>query len=185
MPYPSQISYESIVSTARTMIEADTLDRLSMNKLAAKLGVKTPSLYRYVRNRVDLLRAINEETQTALFEAVEPALNSEGTAKERLMAMADAYWEFAHEHPATYGMLYTNTIDELRPNIEEAEKVIVVYQNLLAEICGQDKSQAALRGLLAIEHGFIMLHLSGQYWRGNGHKTDFLSSVSAYLDGLG
>ena len=183
MPYPSQIDYETIVETAQEMIEAEGVDHLSLNKLSAALGVKTPSLYRYVQNKTALLRAVNEETLRGLFRALAPALESAPDAKRQLMAAAHAYRTFAHEHPETYGLVYTNTIAELRPDEDEQEQGVLPFQALMAQISGETNSLPALRGLLALMHGFVMLELAGQFRRGGDLDDAYTGSIEAYLRG--
>jgi AcrR family transcriptional regulator len=185
MPYPSQISTESIIATAREMIEAEGADNLSLNRLAAALGVKTPSLYRYVANRVALLRAVNEETVRGLFEALLPAV--EATADQpagvRMQAVARAYRAFAHANPATYGLNFTNTIPELRVNDMEVEQRVIALQDVMGEISGDAESLPALRGMQALIHGFVMLELAGQFQRGGDLNAAFERAVAVYIAG--
>lgn len=183
MPYPSQINQQLIIGAAREMIEAGGVNQLSLNKLAAKLGVKTPSLYRYVDGKTALLRAVNDETVTLLFRQLYGALETEGDASTRLLAAARAYRQFAHAHPAAYGLLFTNTIAELRPDEDQNEQAVLPVQAVVAEISGEGDSLPALRGLLALIHGFVMLELAEQYRRGGDLDTAFESSVQAYLRG--
>lgn len=183
MPYPAQINREQIIELAREMIEAEGVDQLSLHQLAAALGVKTPSLYRYVKNKTDLLRAINEETFRGLFRAIDPALHMSGEAQTRLRAVALAYRDYAHSCPATYGLVYTNTIAELRPDEDEQEVSVLPFQAVMAEIAGEADSLAALRGLMALIHGFVMLELAQQYRRGGDLDEAFVKSVEAYLSG--
>jgi AcrR family transcriptional regulator len=183
MPYPSKISREAVIELARQMIEDEGVDRLSVNILAAQLGVKTPSLYRYVKNKTDLLRAVNEATFAGIFQAIGPALDSPGTAEQRIYAIAHAYRYYAHAHPITYGLAYTNTIAELRPDEAEQEQAVLPFQALVAEISGEEESLPALRGLLALIHGFVMLELAGQLRRGGDLTEAFEKSVRAYIAG--
>ncbi len=183
MPYPSQITRERIIEVAREMIEAEGVDQLSLNRLSAALGVKTPSLYRYVKNRTALLRAVNEETVRGLFAALDPAAQTSGSTTERLMAVALAYRQYAQANPATYGLVFTNTIAELRPQNSEQEEGIMPLQYLMAELSGEATSLPALRGLWALAHGFAMLELAGQFRRGGDVDEAFIQSIAAYLQG--
>jgi AcrR family transcriptional regulator len=183
MPYPSKISRETIVQTAREMIEAQGVERLSINVLAEKLGVKTPSLYRYVGDKTGLLRAVNEDTVAGLFAVLGDALNSPGTTDERLLAVAMAYRQYAQQHPITYGLAFTNTIPELRPDDAEQEQGALPYQALMAEVSGEANSLPALRGMQALIHGFVMLELAQQFRRGGDLDAAFAQSVQAYIAG--
>ncbi len=62
MPYPSQIDRDKIIQQAAAMTATDGVDNLSLHKLAAALGVKAPSLYRYVSNKTELIQAVNLAT---------------------------------------------------------------------------------------------------------------------------
>lgn len=183
MPYPAQINAEGIIETAIHMIEANGVDNLSLSKLAGELGVSAPSLYRYFNSKTALLQAINENTSARLIGSLEPALASGGTAHERIMQVARLYWDYAFAHPQTYGLLFTNTIDDLRPDEQAAEQGVLPYQALMAEISGKEQSLAAMRGFMALIHGFVTLVLAGQFRRGGDLDVAFEASVAAYLRG--
>jgi AcrR family transcriptional regulator len=183
VPYPSQINREVILAAARELIEAGGMAQVSLNRLADMLGVRTPSLYRYVDSKAALLRAVNDATFQGLFGVITPLLDAPGDAPERAMAIAVAYRAYAHQHPVTYGMVYTNTISELRPDPTEQERAVLPFQALLAAICGEVDSLPALRGLLALMHGFVMLELAGQLQRGGDLDAAYTQSVRAYLAG--
>ncbi len=182
-PFPGRINREAVIQTAIELIEAEGVEQLSVNVLAERLGVKTPSLYRYVRNKTDLLRAVNEATFSALFAVLYPALETPGHAQARVMAVAQAYRAFAHQHPVSYGLAYTNTIPELRPDESALEQAALRFQALMAELSGEANSLVALRGLLALIHGFVMLELGGQLRRGGDLSAAFSGSVEAYIRG--
>src|SRR5690606_12655103 len=139
--------------------------------------------YRYVQNKTALLRAVNEATLQALFSALRPVLEQAGDAQTRSLAVARAYRAFAHANPATYGLVYTNTIAVLRPDAAEQEQAVLPFQALLAEITGEALSLSALRGFLALLHGFVMLEISGQFQRGGDLDAAFEQSINAYLAG--
>lgn len=183
MPYPSKLTRETIVATAIEMIEAEGMEKLSTNELAKRLGVKTPSLYRYVENRTVLLREVNAETFRALFRALSGPLAQKGTPTERIQNIARAYRAFAHSRPITYGLAYTNTIPELYPDAAEQEQSVLPFQALMAEIAGEAESLPALRGFLALIHGFVMLELAGQFQRGGDLNAAFEAALAAYLRG--
>ena len=184
MPYPTQVDAEKIVVKARELIEAGGVDGLSLHKLAAELGVKAPSLYRYFADKLALLRAVNDETSRRLFAAIATALEAASTdAASRLLTVALAYRDFAHANPVTYGLLFSNTIAELRPDEAVQVQRVLPLQALMAEVSGEGESLAALRGLNALIHGFVMLELSGQFRRGGDLDAAFVRSVQAYVAG--
>ena len=82
MPYPAQIDLDTILETARGLIEESGVDALSLGRLAADLGVKAPSLYRHVANKDALIQGVSTQLVTRLFEEIEPALAAAGDAPE-------------------------------------------------------------------------------------------------------
>ena len=73
MPYPRQIDSDAIVEQARQLITEQGVDALTLGKLARRLGVQAPSLYRHVGNKAELLRAVNMVTLTELFAGLHEA----------------------------------------------------------------------------------------------------------------
>jgi hypothetical protein len=53
----------------------------------------------------------------------------------------------------------------------------------MAEITGEAESLPALRGLLALMHGFVMLELAQQFRRGGDLDAAYDKAVRAYLNG--
>ena len=183
-PYPSQIDQTTILDKARELLEAEGIDQLSLAKLADALEVKAPSLYRYFASKTALLQAINTATITDLISTIQASVQSAPTdSRLRITEMAVTYRAYAHAHPAAYVLAYSASSPDMRVPADRAEALVLPLQALMAEISGEDHSLAALRGLLALVHGFVMLEFAGQYRRGGDLSAAFEQSVSAYVAG--
>jgi hypothetical protein len=55
----------------------------------------------------------------------------------------------------------------------------------MAEIAGEAYSLTALRGLLALIHGFVVLEINQQLRRGGNLDAAYQESLAAYLAGWG
>ncbi|MFZ1397585.1 MAG: TetR/AcrR family transcriptional regulator [Candidatus Promineifilaceae bacterium] len=184
MPYPSQVDQETIVTQAWLLIEAAGAENLSLSKLAAQLGVKAPSLYRHVGSKTGLLQAVNLYTSQQLVAKLnEAAAQASGDAREQIAAIMHSYRRFALAHPHTYALAFTHTDDALRPDEDVLEQLALPLQQLITAVSGPEKSLAALRGAMALVHGFVMLELHGQLRRGGDLAVDFGTAVHAYLNG--
>lgn len=183
MPYPSKLDRETLVEVAWQMMEDDGVEAFSMHKLAAHFKVKTASLYRYYK-KTDLLRAVNSYTESKLYQAIAPVLQTDQSPEAKIRQIAHDYRHFGLSHPTTYGLLYTNTIDELRPDFEEGVRGVLPFQTLMSDISGEADSLKALRGMLAIMHGFVMLELAGQLRREGALDEAYEYTVEAYITGL-
>jgi AcrR family transcriptional regulator len=183
MPYPTQITRETILAKAREIVEAEGADQLSLHKLAAALGVKAPSLYRYFASKTDLLRDLNLKTSERMVTAMREAAATEDSPTMRALAMAKACRAFGHMYPMTYLLAFTNANPDLRPDEAMMTALAIPIQRVMAEISGEEHSLAALRGIWALIHGFILFELNGQFRRGGDLETAFTQSVEAYLAG--
>ncbi len=184
MPYPAQVDYNSLIETAHQMIEDDGLETLSLSKLAAAFDVKAPSLYKHVKNKAVLLREVNLLTQRRLVEYVLGAAQKSGDdPRARILALMNAYREFAHQNPHTYPLAYHFTDAETQPDPDALLQLALPVQNEMAAIVGEPDSLAALRGAWALVHGFVMLELGGQFQRGGDLPATFEKALQAYLDG--
>lgn len=184
MPHPARIDRIAILQTARAMMELEGIDGLSVNRLAAALGVKPPSLYHHFTSKAALLRELNAETSAGLVKAMQTALHTtDAPLPHKILAMAQAYRAYAHEHPVSYGLAYTNVVAELRPDPEFLEKLALTLQVHIAEMVGPGESLPALRGLWALVHGFVVLELGGQFQRGGNLDATFEQVVMAQIEG--
>ncbi len=184
MPHPPQITRDHLIETAWQMAEADGLEALSLAKLAGAMGIKAPSLYHHVSSKAQLLKAVNELTNQRLFSAINDGLNGTGSSPlEKLTAVAHTQRIFAQKHPVTYMLAFTTVEAEARPDPAQQAQSALPLQAIMAEISGEQDSLAALRGALALIHGFIMLELNQQFQRGGDLDEAFTSAIEAYLRG--
>jgi AcrR family transcriptional regulator len=183
MPYPTQINSENVIERAGKMIEAEGADQFSLHKLAAELGVKAPSLYRYFASKTALLRDLNLRTARQMVTAMEKSASTGNDARTKLLAMARTCRDFGLTHPMTYQLAFTNANPELRPPDELLEALAIPLQQIMADVSGEGDSLAALRGFWALIHGFIMFELNGHLRRGGDLEAAFIQSVKAYLNG--
>jgi AcrR family transcriptional regulator len=187
MPYPSQVNPDSIVSAACEIIQREGVDALSLGRLAARLGVKAPSLYRYFKNKAALLKAVNQSTLVELFAAFDHVLSDDcltpDAPQDQLVAIAHTVRQFAHQHPRRYVLAMTAQVSVTRPNEDRLVQMVLPIQAIMAKLTGEQASLTALRGFLALIHGFVMLEVHEQLQRGGDLDAAFDDSLHAYLAG--
>ena len=188
MPYPAQVHRSTLIEKARQLIESDGIDQLTLQSLASAVGIAAPSLYHHFKNKTALLAAVNTATAAALVEAMTAAsdavLTEHADPTVALIFMLRAYRTFAHANPATYSMVFANTISALKPDPQTAEALALPLQAIMARVVGAEKALPALRGGWALAHGFVMLELAGQFRRGGDLDAAFETAVRTYIDGL-
>lgn len=183
-PYPSQTDLAGIIEAARRLIEQDGVESLSLSRIAAELGIKAPSLYNHIESKNDLLHAVIEHTYLNMFAAHDEALETSGEdPSEQIMNLCRAQRRFAHANPNAYMLAYSTQNPELRADPDLLLNQAIAIQKIMACISGEQNSLPALRGSLALTHGFITLELNGQFRRGGDLSETFDQIIRAYLAG--
>jgi AcrR family transcriptional regulator len=153
---PDQLSPRArqIVDAARELLEEEGLDALSMRRLAEKLGIRAPSIYKHLPDKQALENAIISsafEEQAAAFEAAVDG------ASDQLGAIARTYREFARRHPHLYRLMTERPLDRenLVPGVE-ARAAKPVF-----DAVGGDLDLA--RAAWAFAHGMTILELNDRF----------------------
>jgi AcrR family transcriptional regulator len=106
---------ERISVAAQELFLQDGLEGFSMRKVAEKVGVSAPAIYRHYENKDELLNVVVTEALKILAAYLEPALEA-GTPLERLRQLVERFLRFAVEQPQTYDcafMVRTSSIDRM------------------------------------------------------------------------
>jgi AcrR family transcriptional regulator len=155
---------EMVVQAAAKLADKEGLENISLATLAAQLGVRTPTLYHYIKEGLPGLRR-----ELALYGLRETAkrlgLAVMGKAgDEAVIALAEAYRAFAHERPG----LYEATTRAAAPDDEELqaaswEVLDIALRALSAYKLSQEDGLHAIRMLRSFVHGCVALEASGGF----------------------
>src|SRR6266540_4096631 len=142
-----------IVKTARVLLEEEGPGAVSMRRIADRLGIRAPSLYKHLAGKDALEAALISaafEEQAALFEQAV-------RAPDPLGALADAYRRFAREHPHLYRLMTERPLarERLAHGVDARAAAPVL------EAVGGDEHRA--RALWAFAHGMTILELNGRF----------------------
>jgi AcrR family transcriptional regulator len=162
MPAPPRTSLEEIVAAGRQILDAEGLDRLTMDRVAASVGVRGPSLYKRVRDRGELIHLIANAAAAELADLVEAAATT-GDPRRDLRALVDALRRFAHAKPAAYGLLFDRLPDAWRADRELIERTVEPLFRTVAALAGPKHELEAARTVVAWARGFIEMELSGAF----------------------
>ncbi|MBW0114788.1 TetR/AcrR family transcriptional regulator [Pseudonocardia abyssalis] len=95
---------ERIIDAALLISDAESdLDRLTVRRLAAELGVGTMTLYSYFRSKGEILDAMADHVLGRMRLPAEPAAGPD----EALRSVADAFLAMMREHPSVVRLLAT------------------------------------------------------------------------------
>jgi AcrR family transcriptional regulator len=174
---------EAVVAAAAELADADGLQQLTLARLAAELGVRTPSLYAHVDGLDDLRARMGARGASELAASLQ--LAAAGRARgDALRAIALAYREYAHAHPGTYAAM------QLAPDSEEfhaaaAEVIGPIIAVLRGYAIEGEPAIHAVRVIRSALHGFVSLEREGGFGLPINIDDSYASLVSMLDFGLG
>jgi AcrR family transcriptional regulator len=144
-----------IVAAARELLETGGADALSMRSVAARLGIRAPSLYKHFRDKQALEHALISDGFAELAAAFEAAYT--GPTADPLAALGRAYRRFGQDHPHLYRLMTERPLDRalLVPGREDDAAAWVV------RAAGGDPDLA--RAAFGFAHGMTILELNGRF----------------------
>jgi AcrR family transcriptional regulator len=143
-----------IVEAAGVLLDEEGPNALTMRRLAARLGIRAPSLYKHVAGKEELEAGVISEGFAELAEVFEEAVRG---VEDPLEALAAAYRAFAHDRPHLYRLMTERPLrrDLLGPGVEERAAWPLV------EAVGGNEALA--RAVWAFAHGMTILELNGRF----------------------
>jgi AcrR family transcriptional regulator len=159
-----------LVAAGRELLEEGGPEALSMRALAARVGIRAPSIYKHLSGREDLEAAIVADGLREFAEACEAAVAG---APDPLDALGRAYRAFARAHPHLYRLINDRPLPrELLPEGLEARAAAP----LNAAVEG-DRDRA--RATWAFAHGMVMLELTDRFPAGADIDAAWRSGLAA------
>ena len=185
---------DEILSAACDLLVTGGLDGLSMRKLATRVGVTAPALYRYYESKetvlVDVVGEAFKVFAQYLYRAVEGR-----TPVERFSLTGRSYLAFALEHPQYYALLHAaHEImgHETLPH-EATDHACAVGQFMVDRVregmeCGMLKAgppETVARTIWAHAHGLVSIYHRGLFRIEEAEFRDlFLESSWRLMEGL-
>jgi AcrR family transcriptional regulator len=143
-----------IVRAARELLEAEGPRALSMRRLAERLGIRAPSIYKHLPDKDALEAAIISEGLAEQADALGAAARN---AHDPIGALARAYRDYAKRHPHLYRLMTDRPLrrDLLAPGVEERAAAAII------DAARGDRDLA--RAAWAFAHGMTILELDGRF----------------------
>lgn len=174
------LSRAKVIQQAAEIADETGWDKLSLAAVAAKSGVKLPSLYKHIPSldalRLEISALGLRELAAAMTAAV---LGKSGS--DALQALAGAYRGYALAHPGRYTATITAATGEHSGQRDAAREVLrVVEATLVGYGLGGDDAIDAARALRATLHGFVHLETHHAF----GLPTDIDRSYRRLVEGI-
>ncbi|MCW8930616.1 MAG: TetR/AcrR family transcriptional regulator [Gammaproteobacteria bacterium] len=107
---------ELALKSAEELLNDQSASELSTRQIAAKMGYTVGTLYQIFKNLPDLLLHVNARTLKILYDDCQKLQLSKQDHQSNILAYANIYLEFAHNHPGLWELIFDNKIlnnDEL------------------------------------------------------------------------
>jgi AcrR family transcriptional regulator len=142
-----------IVTAARELLEREGPEALTMRRLAERLGIRAPSLYKHLPDKTAVEAAVIATGLEDLAAVLEAAVTG---AAEPLMALAVAYRGFALGHPHLYRLMTDRPLprEQLPAGVE---------QRAAAPVLGAVGDPDRARAVWAFAHGMVALELAERF----------------------
>lgn len=169
----------AVVAAGAALADDIGFAELTMSRLAERIGVRTPSLYKHVAGQDELHRRIAALALSEVADVIGAATQGR-SGRDALTAAARALRDFVLSHPgryaATIGLTPTGPDDPLA--IAEARGIGPFESVLRGYDIAPDDRTHALRALRSTFHGFATLQATGGFqW-----STDLDESFDWLID---
>ncbi|MFA9380094.1 MAG: TetR/AcrR family transcriptional regulator [Acetanaerobacterium sp.] len=176
------LTNDIVVSAAVNIVEEKGINGLSIQDLAAKLGVKPSSLYNHISGLADIRNGLAKVSLQKLEETIRNVAVGRGGA-QALEEMAFAYRRFAKENPELYKAFIDSAVLE-DPNVDEAAQSLarVVYRVLESYNLDHEEQIHFTRIFRSNLHGFVSLEAAGFFLKKVDVNETFAKMVKSYID---
>ena len=184
MATPAGITKDAVIRAAAKIADAKGWDALTLAQVAARLRIRSPSLYNHVGGLEDLRR----ELKLLALRDLGAALSRATVGKSRddaVRGLAVAYRTFVKQHPGIYAATMIAAVQrdaELKAAGDE------IVETCLKVMHGYGMSRRdgihAVRAMRSAVHGFAALESAGGFGIPLDVDESFEWLVSALLSGL-
>ncbi|QBD75449.1 TetR/AcrR family transcriptional regulator [Ktedonosporobacter rubrisoli] len=179
------LDHKMVVQAAAELADANGLAELSLATLASKLGVRTPTLYHYIR---DGLSGLHRELALRGCQEIAQRLGKAIMGKsgeEAIRALAHTYRTFVKEHPGLYAALVPAAPKEdTALQQAQTEVVEIVVRAFSAYHMSEPDTIHTVRILRSLVHGFTTTEVSGGFGLPLDIDETFERLLSVFLRGL-
>ena len=158
-------------------------DQVTVSALARRFDVKVASLYSHVRNSQDLRTRIALLALEELADRAADALAGR-SGRDALVALANVYRDYAHEHPGRYAAAQFR----LDPETAAASAGVRHARMTRALLRGYDLAEPdqthAVRLLGSVFHGYVSLEMGGGFSHSAPDTQETWSRTLDALDAL-
>lgn len=172
-----------IVRAAGEISDAEGFDQLSLARLAEKLQVRSPSLYKHVDGLEDVRQGVALlGARTLAARLARAAIGKSGA--EGVRAVGLAYFAFAQEHPGLYTAMQRAASGDAELAAAATELIDILRAMLAPWRLSEPNLIHAIRTLRSVAHGFVSLQAEGGFAMPFALADSYDFALTLIIDGL-
>lgn len=174
-----------IIKAAGELADQYGVQEVTLANLAKKLGIRPPSLYNHFDGLTELRKKLAIYGIDKLYDVMaDAAIGVSGT--EAVLAVSQAYVNFARKHPGIYEATLLAPDPEDVDVQQAGEKIVDLSVHVLqAYHLEGERTLHAVRGLRSILHGFSALEQKGGFKMSLDLNESLLIIIKSFLAGIG
>ncbi len=161
--------YSSILRASWKIVEKEGWQALSIRKIAEAIEYSAPVIYDHFANKEAILLEFTRQGFQRLNEALSKAKKSSDSPEQQLIAMADAYWNFAFSNKEYYQLMYglgmptCETVKQIAELNSFTELVMDSIKSLIANSHNTNTDAfLKLHTYWSMLHGLISINMMGK-----------------------
>ena len=166
-----------ILAAAWDIAAESGLAAVSLHEVARRVGIRQPSLYGYVRSKLDLYDAMFAQAYEQLLARLDASPPS-GSAREQLLHLSRAVLDFAVENPSRQQLIFQRTIPGFEPSAASyalAKRLVARCVSLLSALGAGSQAHAEV-------YTSLVAGLGGQQIANDPGGDRFTRHLEAVLD---
>lgn len=154
---------DAVIAAAAEIADSEGVEEVTLAKVAAKLGVRSPSLYNHVNGLPELKRKLALHGLRLLKERMNGSIET-FTGEAALRAFAQNYMFFARQHPGLYELTLKAPSGDDREQQELGNELVrIMLLPLRTFGITEEEAIHVLRGLRSLLHGFASIEREGGF----------------------
>ena len=183
----SNLNKTVVLQAAVDLLNSEGVNALTLNRLAEKLNIRTPSLYNHIDGLPGLMRELSILNARNLAERLSDAAIGQ-SGPELVMSVMQAYRAYIKECTGLYltTLRVSGTQEKVDPELQQEEaRSVKVGMAVMASfgLKGEDAIHA-VRAFRSLVHGFATLEVSGGFGMPLDLDESFIRLANLFITGL-
>ena len=182
----NSLTRQDVIEAAIACIEKEGASALGVNRVAKKLGIKPPAIYKHLQGNAELKKAVVLAIYKLYFAELSQKTTNIKEPRAFLKAGGFASREFARSHPGLFQVMMQFQLQPYDPEsasiIQESQSFFQVFGD--SQVSSQTKSIDIMRMVNSAIVGFIALEQSGMLTLPRSTDDSFEVMLDALLEAI-